>query len=261
MIIELHRLARNAIMPLSNKKNIKDSKIFTYYAFILCIVAGCATVNESVSNSETIKSKGMMPHVFGYAVNVSPVMREFGTAGYFYLDEELISAKIFEVLSKSFVLSPRTTENFYATGFHPDAYGIGDSENKGEGDLEQRVFDYNFSINIGWDEETFLDELFDDSFRPGWVAGSLGLFPVTMSDKIIMDIYVTSKSATKAYHYEKFVAYVYWAPVSLTKMAMTGHFFEELIDRKKFIPKIEKMMEKFIKDFSAERQFNYNSAN
>jgi hypothetical protein len=215
------------------------------------MIASCAPVNKSVSKSEIVKYNGKMPSSVTYSVMVSPSTRSFGNID-FVLNEKKISTKIFEMLSKSFVLTSTTTASLYPTGIHPDAQGTSDMENQNEGDLEKGISDYHFSISIGWDKTTLTDEFIDESFRPGIIAGSLGLFPVTFSDKIEMGISVTSRSdSSKDYHYEEFVTYVFWGPAVFTKMVMTKSVGNRLvIGSEKFIPKIEKMMSKFIKDIS-----------
>ena len=213
---------------------------FIYYAYILCILASCAPTNESVTKSEMLQCHGPLPPSIGYNVIVSPSTRSYGYVD-FVLEAKPINDKILEILPKSSGHYPEATSSLHTTSEHFDTQGKGDSRN--------RVSDYHFSIKIGWEEVSQMDELINESVRPGIVAGSLGLFPVTISDEIEMDIYVTSYSNdSKSYHYEESVTYVYWAPANFTKMAMNDG--EIVIGSEKCIPKIENMMKKFIKDFS-----------
>ena len=212
---------------------------FIYYTFTLCIIASCASINESLTKLEMLKCDEKMPPSIGYNVIVSPSTRSYGYVN-FVLEAKLINDKILEMLPKSSVHSPGTTPTLYTIGDNSDTQGPGDSE--------KSVSDYHFSINIGWEKVSLMDEFINESIRPGVVAGSLGLFPVTISDKIEMNIYVTSSNTdSKSYHYEESVTYVFWAPVSFTKMAMNDGNI--VIGSEKCIPKIENMMKKFIKDF------------
>jgi len=223
---------------------------FAYYAFISCTLAGCSSVSESVPNSVMMKFNGKMPPSFTYTLLVAPSVKSYGDALFFVLKEDPISATISEVLSTSFVLLPVTTESHYPTGTHPDAQGISDFENLNMRDGARQTPDYHFSINIGWDKVTLADE-FIDIARGGWIQGSLGLFPVTISDTIEMDIYVKAEGTTSdPYHYEKSVTYVYWGPITWPMMVWNGGRL--IIGSERCIPKIEKMMEDFVNDFSKE---------
>ena len=219
---------------------MKITSKYKYYAIIICIIAGCAQTNESVIKSEMSNCAEKMIPAYSYEVVVFKSTRSFGIID-FVLDEKQIKNKISDILERSDIFSFPATKT-YPTIRH---------EKSG---LKNGISDYHFTIDIGWDEITLMDEFMDEAIRPGILEGSLGLLPVTISDKIIMNIAVGPRGAqTKTFHYEKYVTYLFWGPIEFTKMVMAKSDGNSLvIGSEKFIPKIEKMMSKFIKDISKE---------
>ena len=226
--------------PSPSVKGMKILPGLAYFAIFLCAMVSCGQTKESKTGSEIISPDETGKASFRYDIVFSSTTRPFPPSSIvFELNREEICVKITELLSRRGFLSYAGTE------------ASSETEQK-EGPLGNAVYDYHFAINIGWNEITPAEK-YADELRMSWVEGSFGLFPATMSDKIEMDLSVTSRgSQSKTYHYENFVTYVYWGPNVLAKRAATNQFKGPLSICPYCTQKIEEMMNKFLKNFSKE---------
>jgi|GEM_PF-3155912 len=213
-------------------RKMKKILIIKFAAIISCLVISCATKEKSLSRIRINAAEIEKPSL-SYRVLVDN-SRVKGTSELFLLDVDLIEDKIFYHISSSDIFTPTSNT-------------IKSSENKDEDTKERPTPDFHFSIEVGWGIYTKTDELID-SMRAGYMAGSFGLFPYTVSEEIVLNINViTIDGQSKQFHYEKPVTHLLWGPARLTAFAQ-----EKDLSSKKFIPILEGLMQTFLKEFREE---------
>ena len=217
---------------------MSDQTLVKYisYTIIFFLVASCARTKDNVSKLDIAESDEKFERTYTYDINLSSSLTKMKGDIVFVLNHIKIEEKINEVLLKS--------------GFHLCLTEKSYSEKRqGICDLKGGKADYHFSFLVGWDDETYTDELMEKGIKSGFFEGSGGLLPVTLTSKIEMNVHVTSKNnKEKDYHYMRTIRYLAWLPTHLAALAKDGGN-NVYIDSDKCTNKIEKMVGEFIRDF------------
>jgi hypothetical protein len=213
---------------------------------MLGVMLGCANAKISKTKSEIISSYEEIKPSITYYVDCFPqrLVYAFDSSTVFLFDDNKINDKIGEILSNSDLFSSVAEKYYFKT-----------SQDKEH--LDDGMAHYHFKIAIRWAKRNFIDSSLDAMQLGIWVC-TAGLAPRFITNKIEMDIYVTSQDKhLKTYHYEDSVINVQMAPI-IEDLKTMGQDCVPVF-RAKCLSEVENMMKKFIKDFSNEWCQKYHS--